>query len=139
MLNQLKNKLKNQLKNNLNDCNWTRTQYHLVHQRTLNRLAKLASLASLTKWLSVRLRTKWFWVRVQLQSLKLQISHLLRVRSSLTFRQVESVDSLWNAYVTRQEHTVKKWLIDDLSKRLLGLESNHSIVIKMDFQKRYCH
>ena len=34
-------------------------------------------------WLSVRLRTKWFWVRIQLQSLKLQISCLLRARSFL--------------------------------------------------------
>ena len=68
-----------------NDCNWTRTQNHLVLKRTLNYLAKLASLA---KWLSVRLRTKWFWVRVQLQSLHLQISCLLQARSSLTFRQL---------------------------------------------------
>ena len=54
-------------------CNWTRTHNHL---------------ASLAKWLSVRLRTKWLWVRVQWQSLKLQISCLLRGRSSLTFRQL---------------------------------------------------
>ena len=39
-------------------------------------------------WLSVRLRTKWFWVRVHLQSLHLQISRLLRARSSFTFRQL---------------------------------------------------
>ena len=39
-------------------------------------------------WFSVRLRTKWFWVSVQLQSLKLQISQLLRARSSWTFRQL---------------------------------------------------
>ena len=57
-------------------CNWTRSQNHLVLKRTLNHLAKLA------KWLSVRLRTKWFWVRVQLQSFHLQISRLLRARSS---------------------------------------------------------
>ena len=38
------------------DCNWTRTQNHLVRKRTLNHLA------------SVSLRTKCFWVRVQLQS-----------------------------------------------------------------------
>ena len=37
------------------------------------------------KSLSVRLRTKWLWIRVKLQSLKLQISRLLRARSSLTF------------------------------------------------------
>ena len=45
----------------LSDCNWTRTRHHLVHKRTLNHLAKLASLA---KWLSVRLWTKWLWARV---------------------------------------------------------------------------
>ena len=45
---------------NLSDCNWTRTDNHLVHPL----------VASLTKWLSVRLWTKWSWVRVQLQSLK---------------------------------------------------------------------
>ena len=39
------------------------------------------------KWLGVRLRTKWLWVRIPLLSLKLQISCLLRARSSLTFRQ----------------------------------------------------
>ena len=38
----------------------------LVYKRTLNRLAKLASL---TKCLSVRLWTKWLWVRIHLQSL----------------------------------------------------------------------
>ena len=63
-------------------------------------------LSSMAKWLSVRLWTKWLWVRVQLQSLKLHISRLLRVRSSLTFKQLQSADSLWNAYVTWQEHTV---------------------------------
>ena len=42
---------------------------------------------SLAKWLSFRLRTKWFCVRIPLLSLKLQIWHLLRTRSSLTFRQ----------------------------------------------------
>ena len=31
---------------------------------------------------------------------------LFRARSSLTFRQLWSVDSLWNAYVTWQEHTI---------------------------------
>ena len=41
----------------------------------------------LAKWLSVRLRTKWLWVPVSLLSLKLQIWHLFRARSSLTFRK----------------------------------------------------
>ena len=35
----------------LSDCNWTRTQKHLVRKRTLNHLAKL------TKWLSCVLST----------------------------------------------------------------------------------
>ena len=35
----------------LSDCNWTRTQYHLVRKRTLNNLAKLV------KWLSCVLST----------------------------------------------------------------------------------
>ena len=52
------------------DCDWTRTQNHLVLKRTLNHLAKLAmgvclrvvsvSRISVRLWLSVRLRTKWF-------------------------------------------------------------------------------
>ena len=56
------------------DCNWTRTENHLVLKQTLNHLAKLASLA---KWLSVRLRTKWFSVRVQLQSQRMQFCQYL--------------------------------------------------------------
>ena len=76
------------------DCNGTRTHNQLVRKRTLNHLAKLASLA---KRLSVRLRIKWLWLRVPLQSLKLQLSCLFRARSSLTFGQLHSVDSLINA------------------------------------------
>ena len=41
----------------------------------------LNHLASMAKWLSVRLWIKWLWVRAQLQSLKLQVSHLLQARS----------------------------------------------------------
>ena len=40
----------------LSDSNKIRTHNHLVHKRTLNPVAKLASLA---KWFSVRLWTKW--------------------------------------------------------------------------------
>ena len=64
-------------------------------------------MASLAKWLSVHLQTKWSWVRVPLQSLKLHISHLLRARSSLTFRQLWSVESLWNAYMTWTYSNIK--------------------------------
>ena len=59
-------------------------------------------MTSLARWLSVRLWTNWFWVWVQLQSLELQISCLLRARSSLTFGKLLSMDSLWNVYVTWQ-------------------------------------
>ena len=74
------------------------THNHLVRKQAVNHLAKLANLA---KWLGVRLQTKWLWVRVPLQSLKLQISHLFRAKSSLTFTQLLSMDSLWNANITR--------------------------------------
>ena len=53
----------------LSDSNVIRTRNHLVRKRTLNHLAKLASL---DKWLSVRLRTKRLWVRITLLSLKFQ-------------------------------------------------------------------
>ena len=56
--------------------------------------------------MNFRIWTKWFWVRVQLQSPKLQISRLLWARSSLRFRQLWSIDSLWKAYMTWQKHTV---------------------------------
>ena len=56
--------------------------------------------ASLAKWLSDHLQTKWLWFRILLLSLKFQISSMFRARSSLTFRQLKSVDSLWNASVT---------------------------------------
>ena len=69
----------------LNDCNGARTYNRLVCKWTLNRLAKLASLA---KRLSARLRTEWLWVRTPLQSLKLQVLHLFRARSSWIFRQL---------------------------------------------------
>ena len=61
-------------------------------------------------WLSVCLQAKWFWVRVQLQSLKFHILRLLQARNSLTFKQLQSVGSLWNTHVTRQEHKVK-WTV----------------------------
>ena len=41
--------------------------------------------------MSVRLWTKWLWVRIPLHSLKLKISRLFRARSSLKFRQLQSV------------------------------------------------
>ena len=52
----------------LSDCNWTRTQNHLVHKRTLNHLAKWFVYEQMVRLLSVRLWTKWLWVRAQLQS-----------------------------------------------------------------------
>ena len=60
---------------NLSDCNWTRTQNHLVCKRTLNHLAQ---------WLSVCLQTKWFWVRVLLHLLKTIMQpflHYLKINS----------------------------------------------------------
>ena len=72
----------------LSDHNGIWTHNHLVCNWTLNHLG------SLGKWLTVHLWTKWPWVRILLQSYKLQVSHLFWVRSSLTFRQLQSVHSL---------------------------------------------
>ena len=59
--------------------------------------------------MSVRLWTKWLCVRVQLQSLKLEISCLLRVRSSWhSGNYLVWIHS--NAYMTWQEHTVNFYL-----------------------------
>ena len=52
----------------LSDCNWTQSHNHLVLKKTLNHLAKLASLA---KWLSVCLQTNWLWIQVQLKLLSI--------------------------------------------------------------------
>ena len=51
-------------------------------QRSTNTLTLVSESNIIVLW------TKWFWVRVQLQSLNLQISRLLRARSSSTFRQL---------------------------------------------------
>ena len=66
------------------NCNGTRTGNHLAHKWTLNHLAKC---------FIVRLQTKWLCVRVPFQPLNFQISRPLIARGSLTFRQLQSVDS----------------------------------------------
>ena len=74
-----------------------------IHSNDLYRevlTAQLNHLANLGKCLSVHLQIKWLWVWIPLQSLKLQILRFFRTRSSLTFRQLLSVYSLWSAYVT---------------------------------------
>ena len=76
----------------VSDSNGIRIRNHLVRKGTLNHLANLAD------WWSVRLRTKSWWVRIPLLSLKLQISHLFRARSSLTFRQLQGVNDACNNY-----------------------------------------
>ena len=79
---------------NLCDCNRISTCKHLVPNQTLNHLANLAHLASLAKWLSVCLQTKCLWVRTMLKLVKFQILRLFRAKNSLTFPQLQSVDSL---------------------------------------------
>ena len=87
---------------------WIHSETHPWHDKNRQSNApyrsvlttQLYQLASWDKWLSVRLWTKWLWVRVPLQSLKFQISHLLRTSSSLRFMQLWRVASLLNTYVT---------------------------------------
>ena len=84
----------------LSDCNWTWTHNHLVPKRTLNHLAKLAKLliCIVSTYLYSAFGCMFLSCHVRI-SLKLQISQLFRARSSLTFRQLQIVDSLWNVYV----------------------------------------
>ena len=64
---------------------------------------------SVVAWMSQKslLKTGVKSFKLDVQSFKLQILRLFQARSSLTFRQLYSIDSLWNAYVTWQEHTLK--------------------------------
>ena len=64
----------------LSNCNETRSHNHLVCKHLF------------------RLVTKWLWVRAPLQSLKLQISSLFQARSYMAFRQLQSMDSLWQTW-----------------------------------------
>ena len=50
------------------------------------------------------------WVRILLLSFKLQILRLFRARSSLIFRQLWSVDSLWNGHVHTVMFILYSWL-----------------------------
>ena len=90
------------------------------------------SLGQLGQWLGVRLQTKWFGVWVQLQSLKLQILRQFRVRSSLTFRLLQSVDSLWNSYMTRQEHRFNQSITHRLELVVLDLINCNNYLKEFD-------
>ena len=85
------------------------------------------------KWLSVRLRTKWSLVRVQLQSLNLQILGLLRARSSLAFKQLESVDSLWNARVRDMKRTCSPISLPSSIRLLFSITSLTFIILMLFF------
>ena len=99
----------------LSDCSWTRTHNNVAHKRTLNHLAKLA------KWLSCVMSTYLYGAfDCMFLSCHVRVWEWIHTCSHLTFRFRAyfeqglswhsgnySVDSLWNAYITRQEHTVK--------------------------------
>ena len=59
----------------------------LLFYNFFNRDISYSFKTSLAKLMSVCLRTKWLGFLIKLLLLKLQISRLLRARSSLTFRQ----------------------------------------------------
>ena len=120
------------------DCNWTRTQNHLVLKQTLNHLTKL------TKWLSCVLSTYLYGAfslyvlvmshtRFQSESTLYSCLNVKNVESScshFTFRFRACFEQgvpwhsgnyrVWihseNAYVTWQEHTVKMHRTDKYSE-----------------------
>ena len=61
-------------------------QSNAVYRKVLR--LQLNDMVIFAKWLSIHLPSKGFRVWVQLQSVKLQISHMFWVRRSLTFRQL---------------------------------------------------
>ena len=73
---------------------FTRIIYKKTKKKRTKQMTATGLEPSLAKWLSGHLRTKWLLVRVPFQSLKLRISCLFQARSSLTFRQLYSKDSL---------------------------------------------
>ena len=77
-------------------------------------------------------------VRVQLQALNLQILRLLRARSSLTFRQLWSVDSLWNTYVIWQKHRVT-YLNCILEQTISGGSMAHKVIVKVTARLKFLH
>ena len=99
------------------------SSHALIH--LTDKIREQCKLASLAKWLCVCLRTKWLWVRVQLQSLKLQISHQLQARSSLTFRQLYSV---WIHYEIKTKTKAKIH-----SKTHAGHDKNTQCGVFVDF------
>ena len=77
------------------------------------------------------------WVWVSLQSLNIQISPLFRAKSSLTFRQLQSVESLWNTYGTWQEHTaLRKNCVFYRKAKKLALEPLCLLFFSNNFRKR---
>ena len=109
------------------DCNWTRTQNHLVLKRTLN---------SLAKWLSVRLRTKWFWVRVQLQSL-----HNINLIKATYFRKFNSfrfLIKLW-LHLIRCSRRRKLFISKScFSSHYLSCLQSYAIFFKKNWQIKQC-
>ena len=99
-------------------CWWDRIYAHLelckINMASFsdNIWGKRPVILFLAKWLSVRLQTKWLWIRIPL--LSLQILHLFRARSSLTFRQLQSVD-ICNMITTYRQSGYKGTLIWYLS------------------------
>ena len=117
------------------DSNGIRNHNHLVRERTLNHLASSA------KWLSVQLRTKWLWVRIPLLSLKLQVWHLVRTWSFLTFRQtlrvwIHSETHTWheNNMQTKQ-NSYRKFQINEFSETSISHVFSFIRTSFHDFQK----
>ena len=107
----------------LSDCNWTWTQHHLVHKRTLNHLAKLARWlscvhhsnnysqhSSMLKWLSVCLWTKWLWVWVQLQKLRCYHFFIAEIIfESVNLKQMENNYFFIKEYISK--HRAKRRML----------------------------
>ena len=79
-------------------CSCSHKNSRQIHEERLTIMAEpsMGIFGQFGFVLSVRLRTKGLWVHIPLLSFRLQIWRLFQARRSLTFRQLLSVDSLWN-------------------------------------------
>ena len=101
----------------LSDCNWTRTQNHLIHKWTLNHLAKL------TKWSSCVLSTHLYgafdFMFLSCHGCVSQWIHTLsclNVKELLAPRRHE-ISSLSDCNWTQtQNHLVHKWTLNHLAE-----------------------
>ena len=122
----------------LRDSNEIRTHNHQVHKRTLNHLAKLASLA---KCLSVRLRFNWSRIQISLLSLRNNSLEIwaLKLRFLVIYENIlKSIATAHSEYTATQEN-MASYNTDDIVPDLIDFFGDDWKEVKTQTGKRYIH